>query len=349
MKRKRSLKLWVRMVLLCVLISCFLVSLISIALVLLRSKNNNTIPIYLYNINRSANYTVDLYDNSFIEENKQDQNKTYISELVKNIEFDFIYNFSGSDSTNLKYTYSIIGNLKANYKSSDNSSKEVWNKTITYKEKTSEEILQKSGFVISEKININYPELKKEVENFKRQFNMNVSVNMDLYMDITVTGIYNGSEINDTSKILIKIPFGLQAFSIDKDFEEVSNKEVLDNLGIINQFNISSLLTPISILIITIISFAILFKPIFNIKKKTKYNTKLDRILRSYGDVIAEVEKRVSDKGYEIVKVKTIADLISIQEELRIPITFYEIRPNYLAEFVIIHNNIMYKYLLKND
>lgn len=349
MERKRSLKLWVRIVILCVLIMCFLISIISMISIILNSKNNNTIPIYLYNINRSADYTVDLYDNSFINENKQEQNKTYISELVKNIDVNFMYNYSGSNVTNLKYTYSIIGELSANYTTSDNSTKEVWNKTITYKEKTKEEIMQKSGFVISEKINIDYPELRQEVINFKRQFNMNVSVNMDIYMTIDVTGICNGVEINDSSKILLKIPFGVQAFSIEKDFEATSNEEILGNLGVINQFNIKNLLTPISILIIVFLSFIILFKPLFNIKRKNKYTIKLDKILKSYGDVVAEVEKRVSDKGYEVVKVKNITDMISIQEELRIPITFYEIRPNYLAEFVIIYNNIMYKYLLKND
>lgn len=349
MERKRKLKLWVRITLLSVLIMCFIISVSSIMFTILSNKENNSIPIYLYKIDKSVDTKVNLYDNSFINQNNIEQNDMYISELVKDIDVNFSYIYSGSDITNLKYSYEIIGDIKANYSSSDNSTKEIWNKKITYKEVKNKELIQQNRFTISEDININYSELKKEIENFKRQFNMNVSVNMDIYMNVNITGIYNGLEINDTNKILLKMPFLVQAFSIDKDFEPTTSGELLNNLGLINEFNIQTLLTPISILIITLISFVILYKPIFNIKKKNKYNSKLDRILRTYGDVIAEVEKRIGEKGYEVIRVKSINDLISIQSELRLPITFYEIRPNYLCEFIIIHNNIMYKYYLKND
>ena len=71
--------------------------------------------------------------------------------------------------------------------------------------------------------------------------------------------------------------------------------------------------------------------------------------MRNFGNVVSELDKKVNEKGYEIVLVKNINDLISIQEELHLPVIFYEIRPNYLGEFIIIQNNIMYKYILKNN
>ena len=36
-------------------------------------------------------------------------------------------------------------------------------------------------------------------------------------------------------------------------------------------------------------------------------------------------------------------------EELRIPIMFYEKEEFYEGEFVIVHNNLLYKYVLTND
>lgn len=348
MERKRYLKKWVRFSLLSIIIGSFLISSLYIIYVLVKSNNKRKIPIYSYNINKNINYTVNLYENSFINDNKQGENKTYISDLVKNIDVYFTYNYKADKITNLKYNYSIIGELKAIYLS-DSSNKEVWNKEVKYKNNISKEIIQKDNFDITDNITINYPELKKEVDQFKRQFNMNVSFNMDVYMTIKITGLYNGNKIEYNDKILLQIPYGSQAFSIEKKYDSVYNGTILDNLGIVNQFNIKSILTPISILIISVLSFLILYKPIFNIRKKNKYNLKLNKILRNFGNVVSELDKKVNDRGYEVVFVKSISDLISIQEELHLPVVFYEIRPNYLGEFIIIQNNIMYKYILKND
>lgn len=348
MERKRYLKKWVRICLLIIIICGFFLSLLDIVYVLIKNKNKREISVYSYNINKEINYSVNLYDNAFITENKQGENKTYISDLVKNIDINFTYNYEADKITNLKYNYSIIGELKAIY-SSDSNNKEIWNKTIKYKDNIVKEIIQSNNFNINDSITVNYPELKNEVEQFKRQFNMNVSFYMDIYMNIQINGLYNGNKIEYTDKVLLKIPYGVQAFSIEKKYDSLYNGNVVNNLGIINQFNIKSILTPISILIISTLSFIILYRPIFNIRKKTKYNLKLEKILRNFGNVVSELDKKVNEKGYEVVFVKNINDLISIQEELHLPVIFYEIRPNYLGEFIIIQNNIMYKYILKND
>lgn len=41
--------------------------------------------------------------------------------------------------------------------------------------------------------------------------------------------------------------------------------------------------------------------------------------------------------------------MLDLEEELRIPIMFYEIEKYYIGEFVIAYNNILYKYVLTDD
>ena len=52
--------------------------------------------LYSYNINRNANYTVYLKENTFFETATLEMNKTYVSNLVDKINMDFTYSMSGN-------------------------------------------------------------------------------------------------------------------------------------------------------------------------------------------------------------------------------------------------------------
>ena len=41
--------------------------------------------------------------------------------------------------------------------------------------------------------------------------------------------------------------------------------------------------------------------------------------------------------------------MLDLEEELKIPIMFYEIIEDVLGEFTITHNNILYRFILKDE
>ena len=91
----------------------------------------------------------------------------------------------------------------------------------------------------------------------------------------------------------------------------------------------------------------IFYKKIFNFNQKNEYTKKLEKILKTYDDVIIEITTPVNIDDYEIIEVKGIEEMVDLEEELRIPINFYEHIPNYYGEFTLIHNNIVYRYTLE--
>ena len=49
------------------------------------NKNKDDKLVYAYNISQNVDYSVNLFDNSFINENNIKSNEMYISELIKDI------------------------------------------------------------------------------------------------------------------------------------------------------------------------------------------------------------------------------------------------------------------------
>ena len=84
---------------------------------------------------------------------------------------------------------------------------------------------------------------------------------------------------------------------------------------------------------------------LFQIKTKTKYIKKLNKILKDYNDIIIETETKFDLKNYKVIKVKNINEMIDLEDELRIPINLY--KEEDMATFTLLTNNIIYIYILE--
>lgn len=81
--------------------------------------------------------------------------------------------------------------------------------------------------------------------------------------------------------------------------------------------------------------------------KKTTYIIKLNRILKDYGDIIAETSNLPNLENQDILEIKEFVDLVNIEEKLKIPIIYYEQRKNKESWFLLTHNNHTYRFILK--
>ena len=91
------------------------------------------------------------------------------------------------------------------------------------------------------------------------------------------------------------------------------------------------------------------FYKLFKITNVSQYIVQQKRILKSYGDVIAEVTTKPDLYGLKIIEVKNFDDLINIEEELRVPILFYELYDKDESWFIITTSTQAYRYILKSN
>ena len=76
------------------------------------------------------------------------------------------------------------------------------------------------------------------------------------------------------------------------------------------------------------------------------YAIALNRILKNYGDIVAEIVSPVEIDNLNIIDVKNFDQLLDIEEEIRMPILFYETIPDEQGEFIIICDNMAYRYVI---
>lgn len=312
-------------ILIIIITICFLLSLF---LFYYFFKNNKKI-IYSYQIDQDINYKVHLFDNSFIDESTLNENEMYITELIKNIDINFNYNFLGSKNIYLDYSYEIKGTIISKY---INDQKIVWTKKyqLLYLIKKKD-----SKININETINLDFVKFLKEVEEFRKNFTLSIDTVFNIEFIVSVKD--DNKLIDNKFVSLISIPLGVQAFSITNDYLDKENKDI-----IIKNNNYFYSFIPFIIGIILLIVF---YKKIFNIKTKTKYIKKLNKILKDYNDIIIETETKFDLKNYKVIKVKNINEMIDLEDELRIPINLY--KEEDMATFTLLSNNIIYIYILE--
>ena len=91
----------------------------------------------------------------------------------------------------------------------------------------------------------------------------------------------------------------------------------------------------------------ITFYKLFKITNVSQFIVQLRKILKGYGDIIAEVTTKPDLRGLNIIEVKEFEDLINIEEELRVPILYYELEKDNEAWFIITTGNQVYRYILR--
>lgn len=345
--KKRKLKLITKILLILVITFCFTTSIFLLYLYLDYNKNKDAKLVYAYGINQNLDYSVNLFDNSFINDTNIKSNEMYISELIKDINISYNFDYSATKDANLEFKYKVIGTLNGTYQgtSSNNEQGNVWSKEYILLDEITKEINSKN-FYITQNIVLDFPKYKEEVEAFKKEFGMSVSTKMNVKLIINITGVIDENDFSEESTIDLSFPLGVQAFSIDKDYKETINDKIETKTDV-KLFILANIPTIIALFVIGVCLSIIFFKDIFKLKEKNEYTKKLEKILKTYDDVIVEISTPVNIEDYEIIEVKGIEEMVDLEEELRIPINFYEHIPNYYGEFTLIHNNVVYRYIIE--
>lgn len=284
---------------------------------------------------KESKYEVYLKDNSAIEEKVLEMNKSYVAKLVDKIKFD--YNFTYSGNSELEYTvnaYLTVEYQNTNIVTSPTIMKKEYNIIPTTKVKNEGE-----KTTISETINLDYPYYNKELQRIENVISVPVKAYVDLIFKIKDN--FTGMIYNTT----YTIPLAQEVFNVtnksNMKTEKTSETEV--------KVNEVSCIIGVALILSSIVIF---IKNLDHKKEKTEretyYTIKLNRILQSYGDIVVEMIDPIDLEGLQVRNVKNFEQLVDIEVEIRKPIVFYETIPKKEGEFIIIQDDIAYRYILKN-
>ena len=157
--------------------------------------------------------------------------------------------------------------------------------------------------------------------------------------------VKNGA-FTDNREISMKIPLSDSTTKFTLKTDKPENKTVFKENSQINKTNNQQVLLGSILLTFCVVTFMLTFRSLFNITKKSQYQLLLNKILKSYGEVIIEVNNPINLTKNKIIEVKTIEDMIDIEEELKIPIEYYEEIEDEEGWFIIEHSEKTYRFIL---
>lgn len=304
--------------------------------------------LYSYNVSRNVSYDVHLIDNEFFPEKNLEANKTYISSLVDKINMNFTYSLSGNKKAETKYIYQVVAVATVKYASAASDSKDsIWSKQYRIIEpKTGE--AQDSNFSIKESFDIDFAQCNADVKNFKEQLKIPVVADLQVKLivrsDMDVPGVED--TVVESSIMNLKMDLAEDVFTIEKDFDNTSTESVYDKKETKKQIN-KPLIAIGSVFVFCAVMIILdSIRKSIKFSKKSDYAIALNRILKNYGDIVAEIVSPVEIDNLNVIEVKNFDQLLDIEEEVRMPILFYETIPDQQGEFIIICDNMAYRYVI---
>lgn len=299
-----------------------------------------------YESNGIIEYKVNLKENDFY--NIEDiNNKNIISKFIDSINVYFNYEFSSSKPLTSNATYSLKLYLINSY-NSNNKKEELWRKEYVPIPETTEVNIDKAVMSINKEITIDFDEYNEMAKVIKNEAGVLTESYLMLEFSVNneLTEETKNANFLDEHVMSIKMPLLENITSIEKE-GTFNEKETLYNISKLGtnygQLTVGACLFIVSILLMTTAS-----KMFIDIKNISVYMLEQNKILKRYGDVIAETSTKPDLSSLEVMEITNFIDLINIEDELRIPILFYETIKGKESWFLIIHNDKAYRYTLKS-
>ena len=298
-----------------------------------------------YTEKAKVNYKVNLKENEFYQDNYLDEKSTVIANLIKDIDVEFKYNLDLDKNQDYTYSYKILA--KTNVKES---------KKLTSIYETTEELVNKEeqesndkNLEVNEKITINYDEYNEKINKFVNLYHLdNTTSTLDLEMYLYAINKYDGTQINNKSKIItISIPLtqrtidiSIGADNVQDDGKILSYRSEYQNIEYV-------LIIGIVVAFIGLMEFIRLIKYMIDTRSAEKmYEQELRKIMFNYKSYIQKANSEIIETDYKIIQINTFDEILSLRDTMQAPILMYAKDGEQRTKFIIINEGILYMYIL---
>jgi len=281
-----------------------------------------------------------------LDSNLAADNIGYDSERISSVEVNFNYEFEASEEVSYSYKY-VIEEVLTLTKKSDGSLVSQNIKGLKTSNWMTEENVQKISIAPDVKVDYAYyNNLAKELVNASNyDLDVKLEVIMHVYLDGNV-GSYKNL-IDSNTDIVVEMDV-MSNNVIPKLTSDASLQETFERVIVADDVNNYLLYLGIVLLIVGTIILLLTFNFIHMVRpKKSKYCTLRDGILKDYDRIIVTSRKPVALEKYNIVDCYSFGELLDAQRMLEKPIIYYEIVKNQKCMFMIIGDNDIYTYILK--
>ena len=313
---------------------------------LVRAALSKTVNVEVTTIPKIS-YKVHLKNNDYYETNELGQGMKYVASLIDYIDTDVYYSIKSSSLMDYDYSYYIDATARVY---GDNSKLSVLyekNKVLIEEKKITDN--GKDNVDIHEKFNIDYEEYNKLISSFKTSYNISsvsdVSVVLHVNAKAKANGMDKEANISDSNTKLV-IPLTEQTVNVEIANNSKANTFQAEN---VKDRALKDLIVAIILIVISIVLLFRILSLISFVDHSSlgEYKRKLNKILKEYDLIIANAENLVDEKKYKVINISSFEELKDVHDNLGTPILFCEDKKLHNSVFMLIDNDILYKYVLK--
>ena len=302
-----------------------------------------------YSETGNVDYKVYLKSNSDYNAPYLERGRKYIASLIDHIDVDYSYKFKGDQKMNYTCKYYILASAMVK----DNSEEEklIYEKKSYLLENQTKEFLDCEEFNLNESIHLDYEYYNKIIEEFNSKYNL--TGNKNILKLTLVVSMYGSSKafptpIEDKSDIELNVPLTDKTVAVDLDYKEIDQHGEKVEVSKNKLLNITFVVIGIGLLAGALVIIIALLKEYKKFKQNQSYYEKTkNSILRDYSKVISKVDqvKNIQD----CLEVESFDDLLNVRDCLEKPILFVEQSKDEISWFIVMDENVAYRYILKNQ
>ncbi|MBR3198762.1 MAG: hypothetical protein IKG27_01965 [Bacilli bacterium] len=300
-----------------------------------------------YKEDNKINYNVYLKPNSFFETPYLGENETYIASLIDYIDIHFHYGIKYDKKFSGNYKYKFVALVSANKKDANGH---YWQREYSLTEFKNFDAVNQDFIAIDDNVKVNYGTYNDILNQFRKEYDLTTQGELKVIMKVSSN--FQFTEVKepvvDDSELNLSIPLLEQALELSINKDVSNERDVVsfvesDNSIIYIFFKIFGTLC----IIFSIAGFVIATKRAREFRKNNLYTLKLDKILKNYDSIIANVKKLPNINDFKKIEISSFEELLDVYSEVRMPINCYQGR--YEALFVIINNETAWVYKLKRS
>ncbi len=304
-----------------------------------------------YTEDGNIDYKVHYVANDFFDREWIEKDQSYISSLIDGLNAELAYQMQvASSDMRLAYQYEISQQLLV--ASKDNGTP-YYTREETLLPLTEVADKNASTLKIKESVQIDYQQYDDWARNFIKTYdlkNASCTLIITLRVDVSSTNKLLSKEDQNSYTTALNIPLAVDTFSIHTtasatgdesrvfEYQDSANKGLFLVLG-----TVAAALT--GLVALTMVVYLHLTR-----NEDITYEAKVRKILRAYGSFIQRMNGEFDCSGYQVVEIKSFAEMLGIRDTIQAPVLMSENRDETMTRFFIpTDTNLLYAFDIKVD
>lgn len=292
----------------------------------------------------SINYVTYLKNNNHYASKYLENDYNLVASFIDYFNFDYNYAYTLSEKIKYELNYEVVGEL--NIYDSDDDTKPIEKKKYQlYDKKNVKDI----GQVIKVDLfnqKVVYDNYNRIIQEWKKEISPNATFRISFNVNWSGYSKTLDKKISDSYSNSIDIPISNKTINIPKP-KETNDKGVLMSKQSLDT-GILILIASTVLMLLTMLTCLIML--IVNIKKKkSKYEAKINKILREFDRAITEAKGSFTKKKENTyIEVNDFMELMDVHDNLNVPIIYYRNNDN-KSVFTVRNNNDIYYWVIERD